>query len=75
MVTIASLKPNLDSNEKKTVLYALNDLLRLGKEKEKHIQWIGEEGYIFILVHLLGWNKPLNRNKRLALLCSLIILP
>jgi hypothetical protein len=72
MVTIASLKPNLDFDEEQTVLYALNELLRLSEEKEKHRQWIGAEGYIRILVGLLGRNKPLIRNKRLALLCSLI---
>lgn len=72
MVTIASLKPNLDSDEEQTVLYALNDLLRLSEEKEKHRQWIGAEGYIHILVGLLGRNKQLIRNKTLALLCSLI---
>lgn len=72
MVTIASLRPNLDSDEEQTVLYALDELLRLSEEKEKHRQWIGSEGYIRILVGLLGRNKPLIRNRTLALLCSLI---
>lgn len=72
MVTIASLRPNLDSDEEQTVLYALDELLRLSEEKEKHRQWIGSEGYICILVGLLGQNKPLIRNRTLALLCSLI---
>lgn len=72
MVTINSLKPNLDSDEEKTFLYALNELLRLSEEKEMHRQWIGEKVYICISIGLLGWNKPLIMNKMVSLLCILI---
>jgi len=54
MITIALLKPNLDSDEEQNLLYALSELLRLSEEKEKHRQWIGAESYIRILVGLLG---------------------
>lgn len=72
VITIALLKPKLESGEEQAVLYAINELLRLSEEKETHRHWIAAEGYIGLLVDLLGRSKPSIRKRTLALLCSLI---
>eukprot|EP00252_Welwitschia_mirabilis_P002974 TRINITY_DN12995_c0_g1_i1.p1 TRINITY_DN12995_c0_g1~~TRINITY_DN12995_c0_g1_i1.p1 ORF type:complete len:1010 (-),score=235.47 TRINITY_DN12995_c0_g1_i1:261-3290(-) len=72
MITIASLKSNLDFTEEKTVLVALDKLLEYSEEKDRHKHYIAAEGYIPILIGLLRRNKPIVRKRTLALLCSLI---
>ncbi|GLJ56103.1 hypothetical protein SUGI_1204440 [Cryptomeria japonica] len=72
VIAIALLKPKLESGEEQAVLYAINELLRLSEEKETHRHWIAAEGYIGLLVDLLGRSKPSIRKRTLALLCSLI---
>ncbi|KAH9316920.1 hypothetical protein KI387_018689, partial [Taxus chinensis] len=72
VITIASLKPKLESGEEQDVLYTLDELLRLSEEKETHGHWIAAEGYIGLLVNLLGRSKPSIRKRTLVLLCSLV---
>ncbi|KAL5567718.1 hypothetical protein UlMin_024293 [Ulmus minor] len=65
IITIASIRPKLQSFEEEEALQSLNKLQDLCMERELHREWVVMEDYIPVLIELLGTK---NREiKRLAL--------
>ncbi|XAR52175.1 Ubiquitin--protein ligase [Bertholletia excelsa] len=71
MIMIASLKPKVQSDEEQEVLHALGKLLNICVERELHQECIILEGYIPILVGLLGGKSSGIRKHALDILCIL----
>ncbi|KAK9122230.1 hypothetical protein Syun_019847 [Stephania yunnanensis] len=68
MITIASMKAKLSSNEEKEVIDSLGQLQELCEEREMYREWVVLENYIPVLVQLLVSKNREIRNRALALL-------
>ncbi|KAH7854226.1 hypothetical protein Vadar_011503 [Vaccinium darrowii] len=68
MITIASLKPKVQSDEEQEVLHSLVRLLDLCIERELHQEWIIMEDYVPILISLLGSKNSEIRKHALEIL-------
>lgn len=71
MITIASLKSKVQSNEEQEVLHSLGKLQDLCVERELHKEWIIMEDYVPILIGLLGAKISEIRKNALDILFSL----
>ncbi|XP_050238521.1 U-box domain-containing protein 24-like isoform X1 [Mercurialis annua] len=71
MITIASMKSKLMSEEEEEVLHYLEQLEVLCEQKDHHREWILLENYISVLVQLLGAKNRDIRNHALGILCIL----
>ncbi|XP_050387008.1 U-box domain-containing protein 24-like [Argentina anserina] len=72
MITIASMKSKLNSEDEEEVLHCLKELLDLCKQSDLHQEWVILEDYIPILLQLLGLRKPEIRNQVLVNLLTLV---
>jgi hypothetical protein len=70
MITIASIKPKLMSEEE-DVLRSLEQLLDLCEQRDLHREWVILENYIPNLIQLLGDKNRDIRNHVLVILCIL----
>lgn len=70
MITIASIKPKLMSEEE-VVLRSLEQLLDLCEQRDLHREWVILENYIPNLIQLLGAKNRDIRNHVLVILCIL----
>ncbi|XP_057997034.1 U-box domain-containing protein 24 isoform X2 [Hevea brasiliensis] len=68
MITIASMKPRLKSEEDEEVLNCLEQLEDLCAERDQHREWVILENYIPVLVQLLGEKNRDIRNRALVIL-------
>ncbi|KAF2324916.1 hypothetical protein GH714_021240 [Hevea brasiliensis] len=68
MITIASMKPRLKSEEDEEVLNCLEQLEDLCVERDQHREWVILENYIPVLVQLLGEKNRDIRNRALVIL-------
>ncbi|KAL7183530.1 hypothetical protein ACSBR2_025848 [Camellia fascicularis] len=71
MITIASMKVKIQSDEEQEVLHSLNKLQDLCVERELHKEWMIMEDYVPILVGLLGAKNFEIRKHALDILCTL----
>uniref|UniRef100_A0A5B6Z4L3 RING-type E3 ubiquitin transferase n=1 Tax=Davidia involucrata TaxID=16924 RepID=A0A5B6Z4L3_DAVIN len=71
MITIASMKPKLLSEEEEEVLHYLGQLQDLCELRDQHREWVVLENYIPILIELLGAKNRDIRNHALVILCIL----
>ncbi|KAF8379970.1 hypothetical protein HHK36_027436 [Tetracentron sinense] len=72
MITIASMKPQLQSDEEQGVLHSLGQLQDICQERDLHREWVALENYIPILIGLLGAKNREIRNRALVILCILV---
>lgn len=70
MITIASIKPKLMSEEE-DVLHGLEQLLELCEQRDLHREWVILENYIPNLIQLLGAKNRDIRDHALVILCIL----
>ncbi|OMO64247.1 Armadillo [Corchorus capsularis] len=68
MITIASIKPNLSSEDEEEVLHCLGQLKDLCERRDLHREWVILENYIPVLIQLLGGKNRDIRNRVLVLL-------
>ncbi|KAF5942110.1 hypothetical protein HYC85_019752 [Camellia sinensis] len=71
MITIASMKVKIQSDEEQEVLHSLSKLQDLCVERELHKEWMIMEDYVPILVGLLGAKNFEIRKHALDILCTL----
>lgn len=71
MITIASMKVKIQSDEEQEVLHSLSKLQDLCMERELHKEWMIMEDYVPILVGLLGAKNFEIRKHALDILCTL----
>ncbi|PSS04478.1 U-box domain-containing protein [Actinidia chinensis var. chinensis] len=71
MITIASMKPKIQSNEEQEVLYSLGKLQDICIERALHKEWIVTEDYLPILIGLLGAKNSKIRKHAEDILCIL----
>ncbi|CAN1157098.1 U-box domain-containing protein 24 [Linum perenne] len=71
MITIATMKSRLESEEEEEVLDCLRQLKDLCKQNDQHREWMILENYIPVLIQLLGSRNRDVRNNTLAILCYL----
>ncbi|KAJ4957070.1 hypothetical protein NE237_013853 [Protea cynaroides] len=68
MITIASTKTKLLSDDEQEVLHSLSQLKELCDERDLHREWVVLEDYIPILIKLLGTKNRDMRNHALVIL-------
>lgn len=71
MITIASMKPEIQSRDEQEVLPCLKKLDELCEKSELHREWVVMEDYIPIITGLLPAKNSEIRLHALAILCSL----
>ncbi|CAN1794105.1 U-box domain-containing protein 44 [Linum perenne] len=71
MITIATMKSRLESEEEEEVLDCLQQLKDLCKQNDQHREWMILEKYIPVLIQLLGSRNRDVRNNTLTILCYL----
>ncbi|KAG2720597.1 hypothetical protein I3760_02G042800 [Carya illinoinensis] len=71
MITIASIKPKLKSEEEEEVLDSLEQLQDLCEQRDLHREWVILENYIPVLIQCVGAKNPDVRNHALVILCIL----
>lgn len=71
MITIASMKPEIQSSDEQEALPCLKKLHELCEESELHREWVVMEDYIPIITRLLPDKNSEIRLHALAILCSL----
>ncbi|CAK7348670.1 unnamed protein product [Dovyalis caffra] len=71
MITIASMKSKLVSEEEEDVLHCLEQLEDLCEQREQHREWVILENYIPLFIQLLGEKNRDIRNRALVILCIL----
>ncbi|XP_010252541.1 PREDICTED: U-box domain-containing protein 44-like isoform X2 [Nelumbo nucifera] len=71
MITIASMKPKLHSDDEQEILHSLEQLQDLCMERDLHREWVTLENYIPILIGLLSTKNREIRNHVLDILCIL----
>ncbi|CAN0889499.1 U-box domain-containing protein 24 [Linum grandiflorum] len=71
MITIATMKSKLESEEEEEVLESLRQLKDLCQQNDQHRQWMILENYIPVLIQLLSSKNREVRNNTLAILCYL----
>ncbi|XP_059651196.1 U-box domain-containing protein 44-like [Cornus florida] len=71
MITIASLKPKLQSVDEEEVLHCLGQLQDLCEQRDLHREWVVLEDYIPVLIELLAAKNRDIRNHALVILCIL----
>ncbi|KAB1219692.1 U-box domain-containing protein 43 [Morella rubra] len=71
MITIASIKPKLMSEEEEEVLHSLEQLKDLCEQRDLHREWVILENYIALLIQLLGTRNRDIRDHALVILCIL----
>lgn len=71
IITIASIKPTLQSSEEEEVLQSLGNLQNLCLERDVHREWVTMEDYIPVLLGLLGSKSREIRKNALAILSIL----
>ncbi|XP_057774193.1 U-box domain-containing protein 43-like [Salvia miltiorrhiza] len=71
MITIASMKPEIQSRDEEQVLPSLKKLSELCEKSELHREWVVMEDYIPIVTALLHAKNSEIRLHALAILCSL----
>ncbi|KAH6770974.1 hypothetical protein C2S52_015777 [Perilla frutescens var. hirtella] len=71
MITIASMKPDIQSRDEQEVLPSLKTLDELCEKSELHREWVVMEEYIPIITGLLRAKNSEIRLHALAILCSL----
>ncbi|KAF8379768.1 hypothetical protein HHK36_029217 [Tetracentron sinense] len=71
MITIASMKPKLLSDEEPEVLHSLDHLQDLCEERGLHREWVALENFIPIFIGLLGSKNREIRARALSILCIL----
>ncbi|KAF5451774.1 hypothetical protein F2P56_026848 [Juglans regia] len=71
MITIASIKPKLKSEEEEEVLYSLAQLQDLCEQRDLHREWVVLENYIPVLIQCVGAKNRDIRNHALIILCIL----
>lgn len=71
IITIASIKPTLQSSEEEEVLQSLGKLQHLCLERDVHREWVTMEDYIPVLIGLLGSKSREIRKNALAILSIL----
>ncbi|XP_043718187.1 U-box domain-containing protein 44-like [Telopea speciosissima] len=71
MITIASMKTKLLSDDEQEVLNSLSQLKELCEERDLHREWVVLEDYIPILIKLLATKNCDMRNHVLVILCIL----
>ncbi|KAH6791573.1 hypothetical protein C2S52_002050 [Perilla frutescens var. hirtella] len=72
MITVATLKSRLSSENEEEVLRCLEQAKDLCEEREIHKEWLILENYIPTLVKLLGVKNREIRNQALIILCLLV---
>ncbi|KAL0464952.1 UNVERIFIED_CONTAM: U-box domain-containing protein 43 [Sesamum latifolium] len=72
MITVASLKSRLLSEQEEEVLHCLEQLKDLCEQREAHREWLVFENYIPSLVELLRVKNRDIRNRALLILCLLV---
>ncbi|KAF3432776.1 hypothetical protein FNV43_RR23878 [Rhamnella rubrinervis] len=71
IITIASVKPKLQSNVEEEVLQTLDQLQRLCMERELHREWVIMEDYVPVLIGLLSAKNREIRKHSLVILSVL----
>lgn len=71
IITIATIKSKLETNEEDGVLQSLDELQDLCLEREVHREWLKMENYTAVLIGLLGC-KNCEIRKRVLLILSLL---
>ncbi|XP_042480737.1 U-box domain-containing protein 24-like [Macadamia integrifolia] len=71
MITIASMKTKLPSDDEQEVLHSLSQLKELCEERDLHREWVVLEDYIAILIKILATKNRDIRNHVLVILCIL----
>lgn len=71
MITIASMKPEIQSSDEEEVLHSLKKLEELCEKSELHREWVVMEEYIPIIAALLPNKNSEIRLHALSILCSL----
>ncbi|KAK7282540.1 hypothetical protein RIF29_11409 [Crotalaria pallida] len=71
IITISTIKSNLETGEEEEVLQSLDKLQDLCLEREIHREWLKMENYIAVLVGLLG-SKNREKRKRVLIILSLL---
>lgn len=71
IITISTIKSQLETNEEEEVLQSLEKLQELCLEREIHREWLKMENYIAVLVGLLG-SKNREIRKYVLLILSLL---